>query len=81
MKPVTPKYRAQLNALAAGIDKAFNGEGPSKVGFAILLFEFNEIKSGRMNWISNADRESMIVALKEMIGQLEARVHKGAKDQ
>lgn len=75
MSPVDPKYRDMLNGLAKGIDEAFNGDvRPKQVGFAVLLFNFGKIESGRMNWISNADRKDMIVALKEMIAQLEGRV-------
>ncbi|WP_309086425.1 hypothetical protein [Chelativorans sp.] len=63
-----------LNKIAGGIDRSFNGEvRPKKVGFALLLFEFGKVEAGRMNWISNADRRDMIVALKEMVAQLEGR--------
>jgi hypothetical protein len=74
MDPVDPKYRDMLNRLAAGIDTAFNGElRPKQVGFCVLLFNFDKIEAGRMNWISNGERKDMIVALKEMVAQLEGR--------
>lgn len=64
-----------MNALAGGIDEIINGERKpgkkQKYGFALLVFEFDQIESGRMNWVSNADRKDMIVALKEMVAQLE----------
>lgn len=42
-------------------------------GLALLIFDFNKIEAGQMNWISNAKRADMIVALKEMVAQLEGR--------
>lgn len=38
-------------------------------GFTLLVFEFN--KPGLSNYISNADRQSMIVALRETADRLE----------
>ena len=80
MKPIVEKHRVQMNALAGTIDELFNGKARGKdrkVGFALLVFDFNRIEAGRMNWISNGRREDMIVALKEMIAQLEGRAHGG----
>lgn len=72
MDPVDPKYRAQLNRIAAAIDRVFNGDTkPKKVGFAVLLFEFGQIEAGRMNWISNAERSDMVDALMEAVVQLQ----------
>lgn len=82
MDPIqNEKTRAQMNALANILDDHFNGERlPGlarlrKYGFALLVFEFGEVNAGRMNWISNAERADMIVALKEMVAQLEGRKH------
>ena len=75
MNVVDPKYRDMLNRIAKGLDDAFNGDTrPKQVGFAVLLFNFDKIDAGRMNWISNADRADMIPALKEMVAQLEGNV-------
>lgn len=72
--PIQSGYRQQLNDMAKVIDHTFNGDArPKTVGFAVLLFEFGKLKAGRMNWISNAERKDMIVALKEMVAQLEGR--------
>lgn len=71
MSEIDPKYRETMNRVAAALDKGFGG-----MGFALLLFDMNEPVAGRMNWISNAERASMIVALKEMVAQLEGRAGK-----
>ena len=55
------------NTLAAELDKMFK-----PYGFALLVFPMNT-SDGRMNYISNAERESMIVAMKEFIAKHEHR--------
>ena len=42
---------------------------PKGWGFAVLCFSFGE--NGFMNWVSNAERQDMIKALKEMVENLE----------
>ena len=42
---------------------------PQGWGFAVLCFSFGE--NGFMNWVSNAERQDMIKALKEMVEKLE----------
>lgn len=74
--PIEPSYREQMNAVAAALDKAFNGDarGPDrKVGFVLLLFEYGE-KQGRCNFISNgADRKDIVTLFKEMIARFEGQ--------
>jgi len=41
------------------------------LGFALFIFEFN--KAGISNYISNADRENMILALKETLERFEKK--------
>lgn len=74
--PISPKYRGAMNALARVLDKALNGKArPKKVGFVLLTFEFGiEDGSGRVNYISNADRRDMIVAMKEWLARAEGRL-------
>lgn len=75
-EPISSKYRSVMNALARGLDKALNGKArPKKVGFVLLTFEFGiEDGSGRVNYISNADRRDMIVAMKEWLARAEGRL-------
>lgn len=85
MKPIEERVRYQANAIAATLDDFLNGEKQPdkkrerKVGFGVLIFEFGKIEAGRMNWISNAERADMIVALKEMVAQLEGRVQSAGR--
>jgi len=37
-------------------------------GFVVLAFQFGNAK-GRMNYVSNAERESVVKAMKEFIGK------------
>lgn len=43
---------------------------PPTWGFALLLFPFDE-GGGRMNYISNAPRDDMMVALRELVAKME----------
>lgn len=76
--PIPESQRAMMNALAEGIDAVFNGERKPemepKIGFVLLSFEFGKMEGGRVNYISNARREDMIVAMKELLGRWEGRV-------
>ena len=77
--PVDPKYREALNGLANDLDNILNGglKGEDRtVGFALLLFDFNAPVTGRVNYISNADRRDMIQGMKSWIEQAEAREKK-----
>lgn len=72
MEPIEEKYREKLQALGLGLDLALNGEKqPKETGFVVLLFGFGDDK--RMNYISNANREDMLSALKELIAIFEGR--------
>lgn len=81
--PISPKYRGTMNTLARGLDKALNGKArPKKVGFVLLTFEFGiEDGSGRVNYISNADRRDMIVAMKEWLARQEGRLVESRRPQ
>ncbi|WP_439572606.1 hypothetical protein [Phreatobacter sp.] len=50
-------------------------------GLALLVFDFNKIEAGRMNWVSNAHRADMVAALREMAAQLEGRAHPAPPSQ
>jgi len=49
-----------------------NGGLPEGYGFALLVFGLGEAE-GYMNYISNANREDMICALKELVANFEGR--------
>lgn len=80
-KPIEMDYRDLMNGLAEGIDGILNGtQRPKPTGFALLVFRFGDARAGRMNWISNGQRADMLVALKEMVAQLEGRLMPSAHD-
>jgi hypothetical protein len=68
--PVEHETVAQLNALGHVIADTL----PEGYGFTLLMFKFGEGDDKRMNYLSNAPREDMIAALKELIANFEGRV-------
>jgi hypothetical protein len=71
-KPIEQQYRDVMNDLAKFIDAAFNGpvKGHNrKTGFILMTFAFGG--EGRCNYISNARREDVVVALKEQLARFE----------
>lgn len=74
--PATPNDHADIEEIHLDNMKALAGllrETFPKHGFTLLIFDFN--KSGRMNYISNAQRPDMINALKELITKFESQTH------
>jgi hypothetical protein len=75
--PVQEQYREKLNALARGLDDFLNGDRQpgdlKKLGFALFMFEFGA-GPGRINYISNASRDDMLVAVREWLARAEGRV-------
>lgn len=70
--PIEPQYREQMRALAEGLDKALNhGTLPfKKTGFVLLVFPFSG-HEGRCNYISNAERDDIVVLLKEQLARFQ----------
>lgn len=79
--PIQEQYRRQMNKLARTIDEYFNGKRKPgkerKVGFILLTAEFGKIDGGRVNYISNGDRETMITMLREYLARVEGRYSDG----
>lgn len=68
--PIESRVVVQMNAIAEVLDDTM----PKGWGFTLLMFEFGT-NDGRMNYISNAPREDMISALKELVANFEGRGH------
>ncbi len=67
----TPKM---LQAIAGGLDSILNGEErPKKNGFVLLVFPFDGPENARTNYVSNAKREDIVVALKEIVARFEGQ--------
>ena len=72
-QPIEPRFHQQMNVLARFLDEQFNGEakrGDRTVGFVLMVFPFGD-RPGRTNYVSNAEREDVIVLLKEQLAYFE----------
>jgi hypothetical protein len=65
---IEPEVHAQMNAIAEVLSDAL----PKGWGFTLLMFRL-DVHDGRMNYISSADREPMLAAMKELIANFEGR--------
>ena len=69
--------RVFLRKVAEGLDKILNGEkrGHDRTtGFVLLAFPFGVEEGRRVNYVSNASREDMLAALKEIVARFEGRL-------
>ena len=69
--PIQPEYIEQMNQLARVLDQRLNGLARGKArktGFVLLVFPFDG-HEGRCNYISSAEREDIIVLLKEQLAR------------
>jgi hypothetical protein len=82
--PISEELQGLMQYLAAGLDKAFNGELKGydrKVAFVLLTANFakpGEPAEGRTNYISNGKREDIVAMLKEVVARFEGRVDEPA---
>ncbi len=70
----------RLNELARKVAKLIGQDLPGDVGFGLFLFNYGNEETGEagfMSWISNAERQTMIPALKEWIARAEGRFSTG----
>lgn len=69
--PVEPQYAETMRALAQGVDRILNGDGGTKKnGFILMVFPFAD-HEGRCNYMSNAQRDDVIVLLKEQLARFQ----------
>lgn len=80
--PIQEDQREMMNFLAETLDQAFNGVGPvlpglpqpaKTVGFVLLTANFGKIEGGRVNYISNGEREDMMAMMRECLARLEGQ--------
>lgn len=83
--PIQEEQRATMNALAQGLDDIFNPPPlpglprTKKVGFVLLTAYFGQIEDGRVNYISNGEREDMVAMLKELLARFEGQPETGGR--
>ncbi|WP_322092844.1 hypothetical protein [Paraburkholderia bannensis] len=70
---ITADLRNSMNGIGDILGAVFEGHG-----FALLVFDFGP--GGTMNYISNAKREDMLIALREFIASHEGRAHDAPED-
>lgn len=68
--PIDSHYRELMNSLATGLNDVLGG-----LGFALLIFEHGSVDGGRVNYISNSNRDDMIAAMREWLARAEGRAH------
>lgn len=70
-------YRRRMNDLAQMLDEQFNGStGPQRgerIVFTLFLAEAGKMEGGRVNYISNGNRDEMISMVKEWLNRAEGR--------
>lgn len=62
--------------LADAMDQILNGDGPRRIGFVLLTFPFDKPgakAASLVNYVSNAQRADMLVALKEIVARFEGQ--------
>lgn len=73
--PIQKEQEENMKVIGRGLDDILNGENcprdKKKWGFAFLVFPFGEAPEGRINYLSNAEREDMLVSMKEFIARAE----------
>lgn len=69
-QPIEPHLRKIMNDIGKTLANTINEVGEGKYGFCLFVFNFGE--KGRINYISNAQREDMVATLKEFIANVES---------
>ncbi len=83
-KPIEQEYEDNMRELARLIDFIFNAalQGEHRTtGWALLVFPFGDGDNRRTNYISNAERKDMLLAMKEFIARAEGRLKDGEEIQ
>ena len=71
--PIEQRFREQMNSMAQYVDRFFNGPEkgkPRDTGFVLLVFPLKD-HEGRCNYISNANRDDIVVLLKEQLARFQ----------
>lgn len=68
--------KKMMQSMASALDDVLNEKGkPKKNGFVLLVFPFDGPEGQRTNYVSNGQRQDIIVALKEIVARFEGQPH------
>jgi hypothetical protein len=74
--PIADDVRDLMNALARILDQSLNGPvkhyTEKKNGFVLMVFPFDG-HEGRCNYISNANRDEVVVMMKHQVARFEGQ--------
>ena len=71
-----------MQEIARGLDKILNGEAKGEDrtnGFVLLAFPFDGPEGQRVNYVSNAERDDIVAALKEIVARFEGQAFVSGK--
>ena len=65
-----------MQYIAKLIDSTLNGSRrPKQNGFVVLVFPLDGLHGERTNYVSNCDRQDILVAMKEVVARFEGQPH------
>ncbi|API58895.1 hypothetical protein BSL82_05860 [Tardibacter chloracetimidivorans] len=71
---IEQRHRANMNAIADVLDRQFNPPGSvRKIVFTLFIAESGKMEGGRVNYISNGQRDDMTTMVKEWLARVEGR--------
>ncbi|TCL90328.1 hypothetical protein C8J38_10844 [Rhizobium sp. PP-WC-2G-219] len=63
-----------MQSMASALDEVLNEKDkPKKNGFVLLVFPFDCPEGQRLNYVSNGERQDIVVALKEIVARFEGQ--------
>ncbi len=69
-----------MQSMASALDDVLNEKGkPKKNGFVLLVFPFDGPEGQRTNYVSNGQRQDVVVALKEVIARFEGQAQQNGR--
>jgi hypothetical protein len=81
-EPVQADYIEQMKAVLSAVDEFINPDKKNKrIGITLLMFPFGNEDSGRINYMSTAERKDMILSMKLLIAKWEGRYAEPLKNE
>jgi hypothetical protein len=77
---MTDETTAIMQTMAKTLDSFLNGKvEPKRVGFVLLVFPFDGPEGARTNYVSNGERESTLIALREIVARMSGQHQEGGR--